>query len=327
MFALLLQKTSGTDEEKLTEAKATLEARDFRHMLKRRITACLLSPNLTAYVTDTTDHIMMFMQEHQEIFKAPKIFFKDVELNEILKKLVTDTLASCQERIKTCLIQSLCKGTSIMDVLQAVSMGNMEINAAHWTRFSFLIFLIGTHGFKEVSMLILLSSNIVDYLHPDLHSIIKDESGFSVETLIKLPDKSATKDTDDDLSNADAEGEIDDEYYPSAPPCGQKPRESDPLDASELDDLDLEKTDGHDGNGNCNDEGKDEGNNDAIELDANSGWSGFRTLYPKWTSKKFWGFVDYTLEQCRQFSKENSNTPTEFEEELKKYVQRKQQAS
>ncbi|KIK77517.1 hypothetical protein PAXRUDRAFT_17445 [Paxillus rubicundulus Ve08.2h10] len=327
MFALLLQKTTGTDEEKFAEAKATLEAKDFKHTLKRRITACLLSPNLTAYVTDTTDHVMIFMQEHNNLFKVPKIFFEDTELNEALKKLVTDTLASCRGRIKAWLVKSLRQGISIMDVLRALSMGNMEINATHWTRFSFLrfclrIFLIGTRGFNEVSFAILFSPNLVNYLHSDLHEIIKDVSGFNAEILTKMQQLDPGDANNDEgyLGDADAEDEMDDEYYQDANVGGgsQEWGLRGEVDSEghtghqDFDALDqaMEQTDEGERDYCDEDEGDDE--DEALK----DTWSGFGTARPKWTSKKFWAFVDHSLEQCRQFAKENSTSPAEYEKVL-----------
>ncbi|KIK77315.1 hypothetical protein PAXRUDRAFT_778337 [Paxillus rubicundulus Ve08.2h10] len=84
----LIERASGIDDKKLAEAKAILEAKDFKvHTLKCHITACLLSPNLTAYIMDTTNHIMIIMQEHNNLFKVPKIFFEHTKLNMSLKKL------------------------------------------------------------------------------------------------------------------------------------------------------------------------------------------------------------------------------------------------
>ncbi|KIK95777.1 hypothetical protein PAXRUDRAFT_11244 [Paxillus rubicundulus Ve08.2h10] len=302
IFALLLQKASGTDDKKLAEAKAILEAKDFKHTLKHRITACLLSPNLTTYVTDTTDHIMMFMQEHNDLFKVPKIFFEDTELNKSLKKLVTDTLAACQGQIKSWLIKSLCQGNSIMDVLQALSMGNMEINATHWTCFSFLrfclqIFLIGTCSFSKVSLPVLFMPNLVNYLHMDLYDIVQDVSGFSVEDLTKMHQlKPSNENNDEDyLGDADTEGETDDEYRDanvggSSQGQGREGDSEGLIGHRDLEDQAMEQTDK--GEMDYRDEGKGKDNDEGETLN------------------------NKCLEQCQQFAKENSTTPAEYEKVL-----------
>ncbi|KAF9219011.1 hypothetical protein BS17DRAFT_811373 [Gyrodon lividus] len=254
------------------------------------------------------------MQEHNDLFKVPKIFFEDTELNEALKKLVTDMLTSCQGRIKAWLIKSLHQRTSIMDVLRALSMGNMEINATHWTRLSFIrfclwIFLIGTRGFNKVSFAILFTPNIVNYLHPDLYNIIEDVSGLSVEALTRIQQPKSGDENDDEasLGDADAEGEMDDEYWDVNVESGSEEQGG---GADDFEDQDEGERDYHDEYEN---EGED--NNDEGET-LNDRWSGFGTACLKWTSKKFWAFVDDSLEQCRRFAKENSTTTAEYENVL-----------
>lgn len=87
--------------------------------LKSRLTACMLFPNLTAYVTDTQQHVMVgcfysilpdltkmfasqeFIQGHLELFKISEGLFDDNELRTQLGKLVTRLLATIRGQIKT----------------------------------------------------------------------------------------------------------------------------------------------------------------------------------------------------------------------------------
>ncbi|KAI6008548.1 hypothetical protein EDC04DRAFT_2907034 [Pisolithus marmoratus] len=78
-----------------------LRGKDFEVGLHTHLLACMLSPNLTAYVTDIQQCIMEFIAKHPDIFKVPGGIFEDVELKTLLGKLVTKLLASIHSHVKT----------------------------------------------------------------------------------------------------------------------------------------------------------------------------------------------------------------------------------
>ncbi|KAH7917866.1 hypothetical protein BV22DRAFT_1076559 [Leucogyrophana mollusca] len=57
--ASLIEKSENQEEGKLDDIKELIESSEFQAALKTRLTACLMSPNITAYVTDTQQHIMV----------------------------------------------------------------------------------------------------------------------------------------------------------------------------------------------------------------------------------------------------------------------------
>ncbi|KAG1735637.1 uncharacterized protein EDB91DRAFT_1250471 [Suillus paluster] len=58
--------------KRLQELKDALESKDFeKNGLYNRLFACMLLPNITAYVTDTQLHIMDFITSHCDVFKIP----------------------------------------------------------------------------------------------------------------------------------------------------------------------------------------------------------------------------------------------------------------
>ncbi|KAG1841275.1 hypothetical protein F4604DRAFT_1690402 [Suillus subluteus] len=77
------------EQEKATlvDLKELIDSKDFRSALQTHMTACLLSPNLTAYVDDTHTNIMEFIKNHREVFKIPAALIDDVELLTQLSKI------------------------------------------------------------------------------------------------------------------------------------------------------------------------------------------------------------------------------------------------
>ncbi|KAG1907705.1 uncharacterized protein F5891DRAFT_1124569 [Suillus fuscotomentosus] len=54
-----LEREEGIEINTLQELEKLLTSKDFESALKSRLTACMLSPNLTAYITDTHQHVMV----------------------------------------------------------------------------------------------------------------------------------------------------------------------------------------------------------------------------------------------------------------------------
>ncbi|KAG2116184.1 hypothetical protein BD769DRAFT_1327623, partial [Suillus cothurnatus] len=123
----------------LNDLKELLESKDFKSALQNRLTACMLSPNLTAYVTDTHEHIMDFIKTHNKVFKIPKSLFEDVELSAQFSTVVSDLLACICGNIKTKLVLSISKHLSIMDTAKSLAHSCIEVDASHWNRYAFLV--------------------------------------------------------------------------------------------------------------------------------------------------------------------------------------------
>ncbi|OAX34516.1 hypothetical protein K503DRAFT_833181, partial [Rhizopogon vinicolor AM-OR11-026] len=111
--ASLLLRSEGNRSSILADLKELLESKDLKVFvatvlyraihsgLQNRLTACMLSPNLTAYVIDMHGHIMEFIRERHEVFKVPQSLFEDVELSAQFSKIVSELLASIRGNIKT----------------------------------------------------------------------------------------------------------------------------------------------------------------------------------------------------------------------------------
>ncbi|KAI9568757.1 hypothetical protein HD554DRAFT_713099 [Boletus coccyginus] len=136
---LKYESTNQANESKLI--LETLTSKDFEIALHNRLLACLLSPNLTAYVTDTQRHVMDFIFEHQDVFKIPAGLFDDSELKSTLRATVSRLLATIRSHLKTQLTLSISKKTCIIDVTKSLARlsSGMEVDAAHWNRLAFLV--------------------------------------------------------------------------------------------------------------------------------------------------------------------------------------------
>ncbi|KAI6149890.1 hypothetical protein BKA82DRAFT_135947 [Pisolithus tinctorius] len=162
-----------SQDANIMKAKATLKSKDFQLVLKWHIMACLLSPNLTAYVEDTLQHLLDFIQEHQDLFKVDKLYFEETDLHEQFMKLVSKTLANCHGHMKIMLIKSIGKQSSIINIAQSLSMGNMDMNTAHWMC-CLCLFLIGTQDFKEITLQDTWALSLVPMIHSDLARIVEE---------------------------------------------------------------------------------------------------------------------------------------------------------
>ncbi|KAG1874859.1 hypothetical protein F4604DRAFT_1924990 [Suillus subluteus] len=76
----------------LVDLKELIDSKDFKSALQSRLTACLLSPNLTGYVDNTHTNIMEFIKNHREVFKIPAVLINDVELLAQLSKIGMQTI-------------------------------------------------------------------------------------------------------------------------------------------------------------------------------------------------------------------------------------------
>ncbi|KIJ11664.1 hypothetical protein PAXINDRAFT_15480 [Paxillus involutus ATCC 200175] len=137
----------------------TVRSKDFEVALQNRLLACMLSLNITSYVTEAQHHIMEFISEHPDVFKVPAAVFEDAELRSQLGKLVTKLLSTIHSQIRSQLTISIAKKTCIIDMMKALVRGSsgLEVEATHWNRMEFLrrylrIFLIGTDLYRTAKL-------------------------------------------------------------------------------------------------------------------------------------------------------------------------------
>ncbi|KAG1872269.1 hypothetical protein F4604DRAFT_1925889 [Suillus subluteus] len=276
----------------LAEIKELIESKDFKSGLQNHLMACVLSPNLTAYVNDTLEHVMEFIKKNSKIFKVPSFLFEDIELTAQLSTLVSEALSCIRGNVKAKLMSSIIKRTSIIDTTRSLAHGCLEVDAPHWNRFAFLrrclcIFLIGTGNYKTIPLQDIYSPS----LHQDLHVKVGDALGVNV----------GLDDFDSDPI-VEGGGQVDEN---SADGMGGVEGSMNGVNAKDGGtDLNIN----HDGLG---DGDEDEPERDVsgvaekekYELDPNDsgfGGNGKRTIF---TSSKFWRFVDASLEGVHKMGK------------------------
>ncbi|KAG2752016.1 hypothetical protein P692DRAFT_20725714 [Suillus brevipes Sb2] len=271
----------------LVDLKELIDSKDFRSALQSRLTACLLSPNLTVYVDDTHTNIMEFIKNHREVFKIPAALINDVELLAQLSKIVSELLSSIRGNLKGKLVSSLIKRMSIMDTAKSLAHGIIEVDAAHWNRYAFLrrclrIFLIGIGDYRSIPLKDLYSTLLLPSLHQDLR--------------IKI---SKALDCDMDLGEQDPEGDI-----------GATDDHGDNFGEGEHTLENGEEGSGFHENREEEDEEEGEEMTDQQESEVNDGGSGFSKTKdgkgPKFTSTKFWNFVDCSLQAIRQAAQQEA---------------------
>ncbi|KAG2126139.1 hypothetical protein BD769DRAFT_1668573 [Suillus cothurnatus] len=297
-------------ELRASQLKREEENEDFESALKGRLTACMLSPNLTAYVTDTQQHIMDFIKEHGDLFKISESLFDDNELRMLLSKLVTRLLATIRGAIKTALTTSISKRLSIMDALKPIIHSGMEVDSSHWTRFAFLrrclrIFLIGVSDHEKIALKGLFSPYLIPSLHPDLQHHIMSQLHVDIQQLAEEfqqshPDlvfghQDESPGTNNNANNCDNTQVVDSEEHadPNADGDGDADADGDAdvdVDADANLDTDV------DADAHVDDDDR-----------ANSGF-GLQGSPPKWNKQKFWNYVDAMLEQVRDSAYRETGT-------------------
>ncbi|KAG1741901.1 uncharacterized protein EDB91DRAFT_1247944 [Suillus paluster] len=312
----------------LTESKDLIESKDFKVLVSNGInlsptsdlssmtqsglhnclTACVLSPNLTANVNDTLEHVMEFIKKNSEIFKVPKFLFEDIELTAQLSKLVSEALACIHGNIKSKLMTSISKRSSIIDTARSLAHGCLEIDVSHWNRYAFLwhclrIFLIGTGNHKNIPLKDIYSLSLLPSLHRDLRVKVGNTLGIDVGLDDFDPDPIAESPTNKVHENgADSMGDIEGSMN------GAEAGDDGTFDIN------------HDGDNDADDEDDPEGNvsgtAEKYELDPNDSGFGGNGKHTIFMSTKFWRFVDASLEGVRKMGKAeaeklNDGTPVE----------------
>ncbi|KAG2089009.1 hypothetical protein BD769DRAFT_1680160 [Suillus cothurnatus] len=316
--ATLLRRTDDSKKAELTLLKELLDSKDFKSGLQNRLTACMLSPNITAYVTDA--HLHNFVRDHHNVFKVPVAMLEDVELNTQLSKLVSDLLCSIHGNMKAKLTTSILKRSSIMETAKSLTHHcGIEVDSMHWNRFAFLrhclhIFLIGVDDYKAVSLKVLFSNSLIPSLHKDLRLKINEKLGIDIDAIECGIHGDVNQDFELDTPTADHD--IQDLLDEDRPMHDMENADNSGNGSSQQEDEDE----------NAKDEGAEDENQVGEDLpgEEHSGFKkqGCHTVY---SSTKFWKFVDDSLEGiCKlvktQVSEQGANGSLTYEHTFREYV-------
>ncbi|KAG1851925.1 hypothetical protein F4604DRAFT_1933861 [Suillus subluteus] len=320
----LIKLCKGNKVKRMQELKDALESKDFENGLYNRLFACMLSPNITAYVTDTQHHIMDFITNHCDVFKIPPGMLEDVELRAQLGKSVTKLLTGIRSVIKNALTVSVVKRTSIADVTRALarSGSGMEVDSTHWNRIALLrhllrILLISISDYKSASIKELFSPYLIPSLKQDMWGKVERELGVNIEQL------------EDDLFGDDHALGSNNQASPDTPTGDDHaPSARGNENGAHMDDEELEDQGGAQlGDEDANREEEElSGPGNSVETAAvlqddphESGFGLVEGIPARYTNTiRFWNFVDHSLLIMRQISKEASSIPTQQEKELQK---------
>ncbi|KAI6137705.1 hypothetical protein BKA82DRAFT_35783 [Pisolithus tinctorius] len=188
--ATFVKYNASNKASELQALQETLTSKDFEIGLSSRLLACILSPNITAYVTDTQRHIMEFIANHLDIFKIPATVLNDNELRSTLGKIVTRLLADLHSHLKSHLTVSIVKQTCIIEVGKAVACSSpgMEVDASHWARLAFLccclhLFLIGVGDHKIAPLSTCFTPRLIPMLKSDMHTKVERNLGINISEI------------------------------------------------------------------------------------------------------------------------------------------------
>ncbi|KAG1857246.1 hypothetical protein C8R48DRAFT_775685 [Suillus tomentosus] len=67
---------------------------DFKGIMKDRLHACLLSPNLTGYVLELADNVIAYAKKHPTTFKIPDGTFKDSKMLDMVTTFIKENLTT-----------------------------------------------------------------------------------------------------------------------------------------------------------------------------------------------------------------------------------------
>ncbi|KAG1733334.1 uncharacterized protein EDB91DRAFT_1251337 [Suillus paluster] len=304
----------------LLDLKELINSKDFKSALQNRLIACLLSPNITAYMEDTLPHIMNFIKNNSGIFKVPLSLFKDVKLTAILAKTVSELLSSIRGNMKSKLLASICKRMSITDTAKSLAHGSIEVDSAHWNRLAFLrrclrVFMIGISNYRTIPLKALYSPSLI----PSLHTAVRARIGPKLSIDINGIEDEMLGREEEISDNQDDEGL---EMHNAGAPSG---------DSSKTDGAEgLEENSGNDGDADQDNEPEDNEvpdttphNRVIAEDDSGFGDNGKPAIF---TSGRFWNFVDTSLKNIHKVAKQeaadNQTTlETAFRQMLVEYFQ------
>ncbi|KAI6152682.1 hypothetical protein BKA82DRAFT_168631 [Pisolithus tinctorius] len=302
----------------------TLTSKDFEaHALGStfRLLACILSPNITAYVTDTQHHIMEFIANHLDIFKIPATVLNDNELQSTLGKIVMRLLADLHSYLKSHLTVSIVKQTCIIKVGKAVahSSPGMEVDASHWARLAFLrcclrLFLIGVGDHKIAPLSACFTPRLIPMLKSDMHTKVEHDLSINISEIERWA--VSVDNTDESVTDTPATGD----GSSSAPTRDESGPGAD-FDWSKLgdnmDDLQGDANSIVDAGPNPD---ADTLSNDGDDLDPSDSGFGLDGRPVHFNITKFWNYVNYMLNTLRWTARKNARTKELYDRELHSYM-------
>ncbi|EIW76341.1 hypothetical protein CONPUDRAFT_158363 [Coniophora puteana RWD-64-598 SS2] len=167
-----------------------LQSKDFKSMVTVRLTAALLSPDLTAFRVRFTAQVMAFVGRHPDIFGVDSVVLNDHQLEKLLYKQISSTSGSVRGTIKDRVTDSIMREGSLLELSNqlAASAQRMPMNSSHWRRIAALRFFtrqfyLGVGHFnkpRSPHLTQLYTRNIAPFLHPDLYALIQRQLGIDV---------------------------------------------------------------------------------------------------------------------------------------------------
>ncbi|KAG1769266.1 hypothetical protein EV702DRAFT_1202904 [Suillus placidus] len=121
------------------DARELISSAEFKQSLTDRLRACLLSPNLSGYVTHLSQNLFEFVKKHPSVFKIPLAALQDLELMNKLDSMIKELLTQQRGSMKQKIVTSADRGSNIHALCRSLSGNCTEITSAHWSRRSSLI--------------------------------------------------------------------------------------------------------------------------------------------------------------------------------------------
>ncbi|KAH0834793.1 hypothetical protein J3R83DRAFT_10394 [Lanmaoa asiatica] len=145
------------------DVSSFIRSKSFKDIMKHRMRSCLLSPNLTGYVSDLPENvwvrmratrnfvltnffsIQVFMKNHMALFKIPSQALEDPELSEFVDSLMKDVLTKQRSTMKTKITTAINTKMHISHLAKSLAPpGFYELTTTQWARFAFLHASLGT---------------------------------------------------------------------------------------------------------------------------------------------------------------------------------------
>ncbi|KAG2097251.1 uncharacterized protein F5147DRAFT_656388 [Suillus discolor] len=111
---------------------------DFKGIMKDRLRACLLSPNLTGYVLELADNVIAYAKKHPTTFKIPDGTFEDSEMSDVVTTFIEENLTAQRGSMKQKINHSLKTKANISVLAKSLASMGHEVTVAHWAHFAFL---------------------------------------------------------------------------------------------------------------------------------------------------------------------------------------------
>ncbi|KAI6147932.1 hypothetical protein BKA82DRAFT_931860 [Pisolithus tinctorius] len=125
--------------ERKSAATAFIKSKEFKEILKDWLHACLLSPNLTAYVLELANNVFSYTKKILEMFKIPVEAIRDPKMSDSISTLMKDILTSQQSNMKQKIAASIQNMVHISILSRSLAPGgSYEVMMAHWGHFAFL---------------------------------------------------------------------------------------------------------------------------------------------------------------------------------------------